>query len=124
MPFSEMTVMIAVIAAVVLGFIHLLRLVGTLMLHRTLRKVVEKDPTHAEALLSRLAVPRPKDGDDRLATILISLGIAMIAASVVINDPQWIHYGVAAALFPLIIGTALWVRGFVLARTGRRAAGE
>lgn len=124
MPFSEMTVMIAVVAAVVLGFIHLLRLIGTLIMHRTLRKVVESDPQHAEALLAKLATPPAKDGDDRLATILIALGIAMIAASVVINDPAWIHYGVAAALFPLIVGTALWARGFVLARTGRRAAGQ
>ena len=116
--------MIAVVAAVVWGFIHLLRLIGTLIMHRTLRKVVESDPQRAEALLAKLAAPRAKDGDDRLATILIAVGIAMIAASVVINDPAWIHYGVAAALFPLIVGTALWARGFVLARTGRRAAGE
>ena len=55
MPFSEMTVMIAVVAAVVLGFIHLLRLLGTLIMHRTLRKVVESDPQRAEALLAKSA---------------------------------------------------------------------
>jgi Flp pilus assembly protein TadB len=86
--------------------------------------VVDRDPSHAEALLAQLATPRSANGDDRLATILVSLGIAMIAASVVINDPSWVHYGVAAALFPLIIGTALWLRAFVMARTGRRAAGQ
>jgi membrane associated rhomboid family serine protease len=121
-PFTEMTVMIAVVAAMVLGFIHLVRLVGTLILHRTVRKVVEKDPASAEAFIAQLTQPAPRTGDDRLSVILIAFGIAMIAASLVIGDPHWMHYAIAGALFPLIVGTALWLRLFLIERARRRGA--
>ena len=122
MPATEMIVMIAVIAALVLGFIHLLRLVSAMILHRTVRRVVDRDPAAAEGLLAKLTEPRVASGDDRLSTILVALGIAMIAASIVIGDPSWMHYGIAAALFPLILGTALWLRLFLIERARRRAA--
>jgi hypothetical protein len=47
--------------------------------------------------------------------------VVMIAASIIVNDPAWIHYGVAAALFPLLVGTALWLRLFIQRRTQRAA---
>ena len=122
MPATEMIVMIAVIAALVLGFIHLLRLVSAMILHRTVRRVVDRDPAAAEGLLAKLTEPRVASGDDRLSTILVALGIAMIAASIVIGDRSWMHYGIAAALFPLILGTALWLRLFLIERARRRAA--
>jgi len=122
MPFTEMVVMVAIVSALVLGFIHLVRLAAILIMHRTVRKVVERDPAKAEAMIAGLRYPPATSGDDRLSTILIAVGIAMIAASIVINDPAWIHYGVAAALFPLIVGTALWLRLFILERANRRAA--
>jgi hypothetical protein len=34
------------------------------------------------------------------------------------------HYAIAGALFPLIVGTALWLRLYVMARAQRRAAGR
>ena len=104
MPATEMIVMVAVVSALALSFIQIVRLLGTLILHRTMRKLVERDPDHAESLISRLGQPPERTGDDRLSTILIAFGIAMIAASIVINDPGWMHYAVAGALFPLIIG--------------------
>jgi hypothetical protein len=115
-----MIVMIAVVSALALSFIHLVRLIGTAILHRTIRQAVDRDPANAETLITRLSAPPEARGDDRLPTILIALGIALIAASTVINDPGWIHYGIAGALFPLIIGTALWLRLFVLERARRR----
>ncbi len=123
MPATEMIVMIAIVSALALSFIHLVRLAGTLILHRTVRRAVEKDPASAEMLIAQLGRPAERAGDDRLSTILIALGISMIAASLVIGDPGWMHYGIAGALFPLIIGTALWLRLFILARA-RRAAGQ
>jgi hypothetical protein len=116
-----MIVMIAVVSALALSFIHVLRLAGMLIVHRTVRKAVERDPASAESLLAELAKPRIQSGDDRLSTILVALGIAMIAASLVIGDPNWMHYGIAAALFPLIVGTALWLRLFLLERLRRGA---
>jgi hypothetical protein len=124
MPATEMIVMIAVVSAVALSFIHVVRLVGTAIIHKTVRRAVDRDPAAAESLLAELARPRQPSGDDRLSVILVALGIAMVAASVVINDPAWMHYGVAAALFPLILGTALWLRVFVMGRMGRRGGSE
>lgn len=124
MPATEMIVMVAVISAVVLGFIHLVRLVGTVVLHKTVRRVADRNPESAEGLIEQLMQPRPEGGDDRLSTILVAVGIAMIAASVVIGDPAWMHYAIAGALFPLIVGTALWLRLYIIRRAGRRAEGK
>jgi hypothetical protein len=122
MPATEMIVMIAVVSALALSFIHLVRLVATAIMHKTIRRVVERDPGSAEAMIARLGSPPERSGDDRLSTILVAVGIAMIAASVIINDPGWMHYAIAGACFPLIVGTALWLRLFLLERAKRRAA--
>jgi hypothetical protein len=122
MPATEMIVMVAVVAAAALSFMHILRLIGTAILHKTVRKAVDRDPVRAESLLSELGRPREQSGDDRLSTILVAIGIAMVAASLVIGDPSWMHYGIAAALFPLLVGTALWLRIFLLARSRQRDA--
>jgi hypothetical protein len=119
-----MIVMIAVVSALALSFIQVLRLIGTAILHQTVRKAVDRDPASAESLLHQLGRPREQTGDDRLSIILIAIGIAMIAASVVNGDPSWMHYGIAAALFPLLVGTALWLRVFMLTRFQRRDAGK
>jgi len=124
MPTTEMIVMIAIVSALALSFINVLRLVGTAIMHRTVRRMVDRDPASAEGLLAQLGRPPERSGDDRLSTILIAFGIAMIAASVVINDASWMHYAIAGALFPLIIGTALWLRLFLLERARRRGAGQ
>jgi hypothetical protein len=124
MPTTEMIVMVAITAAIVLGFINIIRLAGTLVLHRTIRKMSERDPSAAQALIKQLVQPEARPGDDRLSTILVAVGVAMIIASVVIGDPRWMHYGVAGALFPLLVGTALWLRVFLIARAQRRGAGQ
>ena len=124
MPVTEMIVMVSVFAAVALSFVHILRLIGTIVIHRTIRRAGEVDPGTALPLLDSLASPGSKDGDDRLSVLLIAIGIAMVAASIVIGDPGWMHYGIAAALFPLIVGTALWLRLFFLERARRGGSGE
>ena len=55
MPLTEMVVTIAIAAAMALGFIALLRLLSTLITHRTIRKVIETNPQQAEELLQKLA---------------------------------------------------------------------
>lgn len=124
MPGTEMIVMIAVVSALALSFINLVRLAGTAIMHKTVRRLVDRDPGSAEAMIARLGSPPEQTGDDRLATILVAVGIAMIAASVIINDAGWMHYAIAGACFPLIVGTALWLRLFLLERSRRRAAGQ
>jgi hypothetical protein len=116
MPATEMIVMIAAFSAMILALIHVLRLVGTFIVHRTLRKAIEVDPASAGPLLETLESPREQRGDDRLSVLLIAFGIAMVAASLVVGDPTWMHYGVAAALFPLIVGSALALRFYIINR--------
>ena len=116
MPATEMIVMIAAFSAMILALIHVLRLIGTFIVHRTLRKAIEVDPAAAGPLLETLETPREPKGDDRLSVLLIAFGIAMVAASLVIGDPTWMHYGVAAALFPLIVGSALALRFYIINR--------
>jgi len=95
------------------------RLVTAILVHMTIRKAIDRDPQKADELIARLGDPASGSDDDRFATILIAVGLAMIAASVVVNDPRWLHYGVAAALFPLLVGTALWLRLFIQRRNER-----
>ena len=119
MPTTEMVVMIAVTAAMLLAFIHVLRLVATVLVHMTIRKAIDRDPERADEMIARLGDPSSGADDDRFSTILIAVGVAMIAASIVVGDPRWLHYGVAAALFPLLVGTALWLRLFIQRRAQR-----
>ena len=117
MPTTEMIVMVAAFSALALSFINILRLIGTAIMHRTIRKAVERDPNAVQPLLE-------KSGDDRLSVILIAVGVAMVVASLVIGDPGIVHVGCAAAVFPLIIGTALWLRLFLIERARRRGAAQ
>ena len=124
MPFTEMVVIVAAFSALCLGGIHLLRLVGTAIVHRTIRKAIDKDPQAAEPLLAQMSGTAEPVGDDRTATLLIAFGIAMVAGSLIIGDPNWIHYGIAGAVFPLVIGTALWLRHYMINRSPRTDRAE
>jgi len=124
MPNTEMIVMVAVIAGVALTLIHLFRLAGTSVKHRTLRKLVEADPKSASDLLTQIDQPETRSaGDDRLALILVAIGIAIALGSVIaIQDPGPLRVGIAASLFPLLVGVALGLRMYLAER--RRRAGR
>ena len=121
MPATEMIVSVALVSAVAIAFIHVLRLIQTAMLHRTVRKVIESDPTGAEAILARLGEPAAPASDDRLAVILVAVGLAIIGASVIGDDTgTWANYGIGGGLFPLLIGAALLLRQSVIRRAAQR----
>ena len=126
MPATEMVVMITLFSAVTLGVIQLLRLIGTAVTHATIRKAIDKDPASAEPLLERLAAPpKPPADDDRLAIILVALGVAMIGGSLIADDTGlWMRYAIGGALFPLLIGAALWLRHYAIERARRRGQPE
>jgi hypothetical protein len=126
MPYTEMVVSIAVAAGFVLGAIYLFRLVAVAIMHRTIRKAIDRDPSAAEPLLERLATPAEvkERGDDRTATLLIAFGVAMVVASLVIGDSSWIRYPIAGAIFPLFIGIALWLRHYAINRSRRTDSAE
>ncbi|MGI8611267.1 MAG: hypothetical protein ACR2KH_03190 [Sphingomicrobium sp.] len=120
MPDTEMIVMVTAFAALALTAISLMRLVGMAIMHRTIRKAIDRDPSATEPLLERLSAPiEGRGGDDRTATLLIAFGVAMVVASLVIGDTGWMRSAIAAASFPLIIGAAMWLRHYALNR-GRR----
>lgn len=124
MPSTEMVVMVAMFGAMAVSFIAVLRLVGTAILHKTVRRVVDRDPERAQELIEKLGQPPERSGDDRLAVILVAVGAAMIGAALVaVDDPGMIRVAIGAALFPLLVGGALWLRLFFIARA-RRAAGQ
>lgn len=125
MPTTEMVGFVAVIAALVLGFISVLRLIATMIMHRTIRRVVEKSPELAEGMLDRLTGRQEASGEDRLAIILIAIGIAMIGGTLIaVDDPGLIRAAVGASLFPLLIGGGLWLRFRAAKRAGQRAGAE
>jgi hypothetical protein len=59
-------------------------------------------------------------GDDRNGLVLIALGIAIAGFALVVNDAEWLRYGIGAALFPLLVGAVLLGRHVWL----RRASGS
>ena len=120
MPATEMIVSIAVLAALALIVIQLFRLFQTAIRHKTVRKVIEKDPSIAEKAIEELSKEPEATGDDRLGLILLSIGLATLAASFTAGETGgWTDYGVGAAMFPLIVGAALMARQFLIERARR-----
>jgi membrane associated rhomboid family serine protease len=125
MPWSEMIATIAIAAGLVLAFVAVVRLFATIVTHRTLRKAIETKPELAEGLLQKLTARRESSGDDRLAIILIAIGLAMVAAPIIaIDDPGIVRFAIGAALFPLLVGGALWMRSRAAERAKRREPAE
>ena len=119
MPATEMIVSIAVVAALALVGIQLLRLAATAIRHMTMRRIIDRDPKAAEAVIAELRTPETPSGDDRLGIILVAFGVAMIGASILAARGHWADYGIAGALFPLIVGAALWLRHYAIERARR-----
>jgi membrane associated rhomboid family serine protease len=125
MAWTAMVMSIALVAAVALVLIALFRLVSTLIAHRTMRKAVESNPELAPELLNKLTERRESWGDDRLAIILLAIGVAMAVAPVIaIDDRGILRFAIGAALFPLLVGGALWLRFHAAQRARRRDRAE
>ena len=125
MPWTEMVVTIAIAAALVVAFIALIRLGFTLASHRTMRKALDTNPQLAEGLLEKLTQRRERPSDDKVAIVLIAIGIAMALAPIIASDdPGDVRVAFAAALFPLLVGGALWLRYYAAERAKRRERSE
>ena len=125
MPWTEMIMTTAIAAAIALVLIALVRLWGPVITHRTLRKAIETKPELTEGLLEKLTARRERSGEDKLAIVLIAIGVAMAAAPIIAIDAPGIgRVSIAAALFPLLVGGALWLRYRAAERAKRRDAGE
>jgi membrane associated rhomboid family serine protease len=126
MPLTEMVVTVSIVAGATLLILALIRLLSTTITHRTIRKAVEVNPDLAHGLLERISARREtSNGDERLAIILVAIGVAMAAAPIIAIDDQGIvRLAIAASLFPLLVGGALWLRFRAAQRAKRRAGGE
>jgi len=123
--FEQTVLFFAVLSGIVLAFINMFRLFATMITHRTLRKAIETNPQMAETLLAKLTARRDGYGDDRIAIILIAIGIAMVVGPLIaVDDRGMIRVFIAAALFPLLIGGALWLRFRAVERAKRRDRAE
>lgn len=124
MPVTEMVVTVAIVAGATLLIVNLIRLATTALFHKTVRKLVERDPKQAQALIAQLGERRSRSGDQRIAIILIAIAIAMAAGSlIVVDDPGVVRQGIAASLFPLFVGLGLLLHLHLVDRR-RRADGE
>lgn len=116
MPVTEMIVGLSAGLFFLLAFIFFLRLLQAWLLHRTLREAISKDSAHAGMLVDRIGRndfggPRADPGaDDRTGMVLVALGIALAGFSMIVGDPEWLRYGLGAALFPGLVGAALLIR--------------
>jgi hypothetical protein len=114
MPVTEMVVGMSAGLFFLLGFLFLVRLIQAWMLHRTLRDAISKDSAHAGMLVERIGrddLARAGTGnDDRTGLVLVALGVALAGFSLVVNDLEWLRYGLGAALFPALVGAALLFR--------------
>ena len=125
MAWTAMVMTIALVAAVALVLIALFRLISTVINHRTIRKAVETNPKLAQELLNKLTERREASGDDRLAIVLVAIGVAMaVAPLIAIDDRGMVRFALGAALFPLLVGGALWLRSFAAERARRRDRAE
>ena len=124
MPVTEMVVTVAMIAAGALLLIALLRLLSTMIAHKTIRHAVHSKPELAEGLLDRLSAPRDS-GDQRIAAILVAIAVAMAGGALIaVDDPGMIRVAIGAALFPLLVGAALWLRSRAVERARQRERAE
>lgn len=123
--YDQIIFVVALLSGIALGFIALFRLFTTMITHRTLRKAMEINPEMVDALLQKLTPRREGSGDDRLAVILVAIGVAIAVGSVIaVDDRGMIRLFIAAALFPLLVGGALWLRSRAALRAKRRDGGE
>ena len=121
MPATEMIVMVAAFSALTLVAVQLLRLAGIAIRHKTVRKVVDRDPAALSGLMDTLGDPPRAAGDERLAVILVALGIAIIVAALIaVDDRGLVRAALGGAAFPLILGAALGLRHHFIERAKRR----
>lgn len=128
MPGTELAAVITAFLCLLVGFIFLVRFFRAWLLHRTLRKAIERDSATAPALIERIgALEEGKNqlgNDDRNGMVLIALGLALVGFAMIGlgNMPEEMRVVASAALFPLFVGIALLVRRRLLKRELAAAA--
>jgi hypothetical protein len=120
MAVTEMISMVAVALFMLTAFVFFLKMIQAWMLHRTLRDAIKRDSATAAGLVDKIDRSGGDDvqrlgGDDRNGLVLIAIGLALLGFALVVDDPEWLRYGLGASLFPMLVGFALvgrhlWLR--------------
>ena len=126
---AETIGIIGVALCMLTAFVYFLKLIQAWMLHRTLRDAINRDSPLASGLVDKIDKSdngQRLGGDDRNGLVLIAIGIGLLGFSLVVNEPEWLRYGIGASLFPLLVGLALLARHFWLGKVLERdlAAGS
>lgn len=106
---------VIVTIALLVVFIHALRFAGLAMLHRTLRSAFAAGAVVSPELLGRLLGRRTgaeRDAlDVRNGTMLIAVAAACVGFGWLQQDAAALRLAAGVALFPLLVGIVLVVRG-------------
>src|SRR6476661_557942 len=116
---KDIILILALTAGFILIVTQLVRLIQSMMLHRTVREALTRDSALTQELLDRIDKPRKSNGgDDRTGLLLIALGVAMIAFAFIQGSEDTIHNLTAASVFPLFVGAVLCGRHWYVRRRG------
>jgi hypothetical protein len=96
------------------GFVFFLKMIQAWMLHRTLRDAIQRDSALASGLVERIDRSGGSEAglgaDDRNGLVLVAIGLALFGFALVVNEAEWLRYGIGASLFPMLVGLALLTR--------------
>lgn len=110
-----------------IAFIQFLRLLHAWMLHSTLRQAIKSDAPAAMPLVDKIDRKMERQGelpgDDRNGLVLVALGLALAGFGLIQQDAN-MRMTLGAALFPLLVGTALLLRDFLVKRAIAREIAE
>lgn len=116
---SETFVFAVLTIGVVMIVAHLVRLLRTAILHKTLREAISRDNASLGPLLAEGIEPAaPAYNDGRNGILLIALALAMAAFALIQGDPDDIRNLGGAAVFPGFAGLALLGRAWWQQRQG------
>jgi hypothetical protein len=112
------------IIAVTTGFVmivgHLVRIIRTIMLQRTIREAIRLDSGLAAKLLDKIDEQQPEaNSDDRTGLVLLALGAALFCYGLLQGGQENIREYSGTALFPIFVGAALLGRALYLDRSRR-----
>ena len=98
---------------------HVMRLWRTAIFHRTLRDAIASGSDAVAPMIAEGLEPKEQPrGDGRIATILVAIALALFAYGAVQGHPDVFREVAGAAMFPLFIGAALFIREYWLSRRG------
>ena len=110
---------IAIVTGSVLVINQLVRMRRVSMLHKTIREALNSGSPLAPALIDKLDEKPSYKHDERTGTILVALAIGLILFSLVQGGSPAARSFIAVAMFPAVLGAALFARAWLAGRKDR-----